>query len=77
MPRTDGLAQRHDAARWRVLRFIFLDRLDPRFLDVIGRGEIRLTGAEVRNIDSARFELFCFDDHRRRRRDLYAVDAIR
>jgi len=32
-------------------------RLGSRFLDVVGRGKVRLSGAEVRDIDSLRFEL--------------------
>ncbi len=77
VPRADGLAQRHDAARRRIFRFVLLDCLDRRLLDVVRRRKVRLAGAEVGDVNTARLQLVGFGDDRRRRRNLDAVNAVR
>ena len=60
----------------RVLGAIFFERLDDGALDVLGRGEIRLAGAEVRDIHALGLQFFGFLQHHHGRRDADAIDAI-
>src|SRR5690606_27041020 len=53
----DRLAQRQDAADLGVLADTFLERRARGILDVIGRVEIGLAGAEADSIDAVGFEL--------------------
>ena len=46
-----------------VLGAIFFERLDDGALDVLGRGEIGLAGAEVGDVYPLGFQLFSFLQH--------------
>ena len=52
MARADGLLQLHGAAGRRVLGEIGVDGGDGGRLDVVGRREIRLAGAEIHDVDA-------------------------
>jgi hypothetical protein len=76
VPRADRFAQRHDAARSRVLRVVLLDRAHRRFLYVIRRGEVGFARTEVGEVDAAGLELVSLHDDGGCRRDLDAIDAF-
>ena len=48
----DGLAQGHGAHRRRILGVVILDGLDTNLLNVVGGGEIRLTGTKADDIQT-------------------------
>ena len=50
----DGIAQLEDARRRRVLGEVRIERVVRRLLDVFGRGEVRLAGAEIDDVDTRR-----------------------
>src|SRR5207237_9015432 len=76
VPRANRLAQRHDAARRGVLRFVFFDGPDGGSLDVIRRGEVWLAGTEVGDVHALGLQLVGFRDDGCRWRDLDTVDAV-
>ena len=51
----DGLAQSHSTHRRRILGVVILDGLDTNLLNVVGGGEIRLTGAEADDVQASAF----------------------
>ena len=51
-PLTYGLTQLHGACGGSVFGIVVLDRLDAGLFDVVGGGEIRLTGAEADHIQA-------------------------
>ena len=65
VPRHNRFPQRQDAPRRRVLRVIFLDRVDRRLLDVLRRGKIRLARPEVGDVHALGLQLLGFSDYRR------------
>ena len=56
-PLADGLAQGHSTHGGRILGVVILDGLDTNLLDVVGSGEIRLTGTEADNIQAVGLHL--------------------
>ena len=59
----DGLLELGNAARRRVLGKVLIERRDSGLLDVLRRRKIRLSGAEVHHVHSARFELVGLGDY--------------
>ena len=57
-------------------RLAALDRLDRGLLDVVGRVEIRLAGAEPDDVAARRFQRARFVRHRDRRRRLDALELV-
>ena len=46
----DGIAQLEDTGGRRVLGEVRIERVVSRLLDVLGRGEVRLAGAEIDDV---------------------------
>ena len=57
MPVADGFLELGDAAGGGVLGEVFIQGADGGLLDVVGRGEVGLTGAEGYDVNSFGFEL--------------------
>ena len=66
MPVGNGVAQFGSAGNGGVLTEIALDRRDGCVLDVLRRGEVRFSRAEIDHVDSLRSQLIGFrnDCHR-------------
>ena len=76
VPVANGLAQRQDAGDGSVFCFIVVERFDDGALDVFRRGEIRLAGTEVRDVDALSLQFFRFLQDGHGRRDVDAIDGV-
>src|SRR5215472_17075963 len=76
MPSADGFAQWRNPSGGRVLRFVFFNRADRRFFDVVRRRKVWLARTEIGHVNAFGFHFFRFGEYSRRRRDLDTVDAV-
>ncbi len=74
--RHDGLAQRRCSLRRGVFGLAAVDRGLSFFLDVVGRVEVGLAGAEADDVQALRFKLGRFRGHRDGRRRLNGGQAL-
>ena len=72
----DGGAQFRDAGNRRVLGEILLNGSDGCVLDVLRRGEVRLSGAELHHVCTSRLKLTGFSNHCHGGGDFDAVYTI-
>src|SRR5579863_5787554 len=72
----DGIPQIYRAGHGRVLGEIAVNGADGRILDVFRRGEVRLAGAEVHDVNALGAEFFGFRYHRHGGGGLDPVDAF-
>ncbi len=70
----DGFLELRNAADIGVLGLAGLDRVDRRQLDVGGRIEVRLAGAEADDVAARGFQRACFVRDRNRRGRLHTVE---
>ncbi len=72
----DRLAQRRRAGHGGVLGVVRADRLDRRFLDVVGRREVGLAGGQADDVFARRFHLQELALRGVRRRGLDAAQTV-
>ncbi len=73
----DGVLQLGGSADGSVLRKIRLDRGNGCILDVLGRGEVGLAGAEIHNVNPLLAQLLGLAHHHQGCGGLNAIDAFR
>ena len=72
----DGVAQFGRAAYRRVLGEVVADGGDGRFLDVLGRGEMRLSRAQIDQVRAGRAKFIGFSGYRQSRGNFDALDPV-